>query len=1269
MKNGKIRFIPLQAELCLNKQKVDITDFNGWQKCNAPVYGDCLSPLYTKKDTHHDIYIGNDTYDFSQGKLYKNGNEVLSGVGSKKIKKTKINENYDCIAISEEGNITGAKIISATSIAISIEGRPFTTFDMSFYDVESILTVKAYSNSEYDSHGIMVLVRDTSSRLMLFWWTITDIGRANYTYVDNTFEVINPFIQVMPINANGDIIVSVFSNSGANISNVDVRNYYLEVNEYNYELIFNEITGFTDDSQIPHRYRAVDDSVGINVNVETNVKTGTSITTSNTSSPVLGLSGLMTATSIEIIEQTITIMLDKAVSYPISVALKYLKPDGTYAQGTNESFTISAGATRYTRKFTFMDYITNIGASGSSITYTLNPSITINNNGTTTTPTVQNNTALVYPCYVANINGKLMSTFNIVTTVQSDKNPNNATTPQELVATNRTFPSSITDGTKFSLKGMTFVTKTTPLDYMQLSGVNVEQGITTLQSAKTEVPSTFPEVLLTTPLSRELRYNGYNVTTYSFATPFLPYMTLNNFPLFAASTNKAFYSATDNPYDKVYRYLKEEYTGNVFGNVDCCMDNGLLYCCKGLDVDTDTPMPTQAFALAGEFGSFVDDGNNKGHVVYGATSVFDVSYDAIDEENVFPKYYDGLSLSLGVGLFKGMYQFKAQKDSEDKIYIMIDSLAMEEGEDASHLYPGVLQGSDYNYQGSVKNTYGVNGWRLLFNNNIISNIGCYEQSNWIGTILADWFTIDEKFSPTYNHSTLIYKDTSNNIWRLDLVDSGQDWDYRFIENRYIVLNTNNYFNCYDVVTGMKRHWASDYNNRIVFGYAFKKYTNDETFKALLTTALFRGLTITGQNPNYEMTQDYITGLELGALLYEKCLIDYKAFLSCDVPYDAIETIDIYRGDNGSTSAIYIESYKNGLRQINVDLTNPYAGYPISQNGDIRYNPNLFSQFIKSYNNSDMVLSDGVAYRLQYFNNVTPVMAFYMLDGVEGLDNAFVLQTIYYGVSPTRLYEMVYNNGASVNAVADITNLEYLGALPSQALFWSAQNRAIYTFRGNCILTLTQYANDLEGIYGKWYNPATQELFLDTNIGLLVFSDLGTYCIEWDTPTTQRSVEDMFFFKDRFLINFLNDTSYTYYYSYNNLEGYESNKVIFLTKYYGNGLVPITVNNIYIRLYNQGVANAKGSIKFKGYTITDIGTSTDEKTIEIGGVDDPTANPPEVAGEAWDATTDTMLVKYTPQYNRGLGFALSVESTFPIIDIKFDYVENGSVESQIGHINI
>jgi hypothetical protein len=543
---------------------------------------------------------------------------------------------------------------------------------------------------------------------------------------------------------------------------------------------------------------------------------------------------------------------------------------------------------------------------------------------------------------------------------------------------------------------------------------------------------------------------------------------------------------------------------------------------------------------------------------------------------------------------------------------------------------------------------------------MLSNIACYENKDYIGSILADWFTVDTEFCIACNGDNLYYKDNNGSLWKLSLVPvSSETWDYHFIEERYIVFNTTKYFNCYDTKTDKLRHWASDYNNRIMFGFGFTSYSNNTVFKALLETQMFNGFMITSQNANYEMTKDTITGLELGAINYSQCLKDYMTFISCGVPYGAVEGIDFYCGEGNSTSAIYVCSYINGLKYINNDLVNPYAVYPISENGDIRFNPNLFTQFIRSYNNKDMVISDGIAYKLLYYNNVIPVMAYYMLDGVEELVGAFVLQTSYYGVSETRLYQMNYSNGVGVEVVADITNLEYLGALPTQALFWSAQNRAIYSFKGNCIMQLTQYANELTGIYGKWYNPATQELFLDTNIGILVFSDLGTYCLEWDTETNARKVSDIFFFKDKFLINLVDDTTYTYYYSYNRLEGYTSNAIKILTKYYGNGLVPITINNIYIRLYNQHVSAAQGTIKFKGYTITDVGMNTDEKTVNIGGE----------TGEQWDSDTYTMLVKYTPQYNRGLGFALDIETTFPIIDIKFDYVESGAVESQISHINI
>ena len=585
----------------------------------------------------------------------------------------------------------------------------------------------------------------------------------------------------------------------------------------------------------------------------------------------------------------------------------------------------------------------------------------------------------------------------------------------------------------------------------------------------------------------------------------------------------------------IYAYRKTTYTSNALKECDCVLDDNRCYTIDNI-TDVGAELERKLFTLAGTITGF-DTVNNQ--VLYQSIATFNITYESTDD-NVYPRYYVGRLLCLQSQYMRIVYMFKANESTDKIIYFEIDTTAIRtEQEKNIVLYPGVNKDGTVGNQGSCMN---IAGWRLLYNNNLLSNVACYENENYIGTILADWLTVDTDFAVTCNNDVLYYKDNNNQIWKIEKVTTGEQWGYRVIENRYVVLNTTNYFNCYDIVTGLKRHWASDYNNRVSFGYSFAQYAVTDDFTQKLTMELFNGLIATGQNANYERTKDYITSVELGALYYKDCLKDFYYFKSCSVPNGAIEMVDIYRGDDGSTSAAYVYSLTNDMRFINTDLTSPAAPYPIAQNGDVRYNPNLFTRFINSYNNKDMVISDNIAYKLLYFNNVIPVMSYYLLDGVEGIEDAFVLQTSYYGVTPTRLYQMNYSNGVGVEVVCDITNLEYLGALPTQALFWSAQNRAIYTFSGNCIMKLSQYANDLEEILGKWYNPATQELFLDTNIGLLVFSDLGTFCLpkftvevpdeveEGEEPTThleERDIKDIFFFEDMFIINLDDDTSASY----------------------------------------------------------------------------------------------------------------------------------------------
>lgn len=1228
MKNGTLRFIPLQADLCLNKQKVDIEDFKGWQKCNAPVYGGCLSPLYKKVDTHHDIFIGNDTYDFEGGKLYKNGVEVLSGYGSKKLKKTKLAKSYSSLAVSSDKTLVTCEEISGNALRITI-GED-NARDITINYCQRILKTKCFAKSEDDNYvyGCVALYLHTNGKYG-YWvgWKNNNEWHASYgasspTLFEN-WTVNSPLIQVATISTT-QIIISLFGTCGADIASTQVKNIGIFNNEIYDNLIF------SDSSLYPDRYESVQHNIKPSVVIENRQ-----------------WAGYWSTGSVKYAEYALYQHIQ--FNWEGDRDIDYIG----FESNANVNQSLALNSTEKARKSAAIK-ITYWRSAYDNILHHR-----IERLGVSDYEVVHEGTGVYQNL------GQIGKIIPIFKTADAGDTSN---IKLKYTYKTTTYPNDPTE------EG-TLITSTfeTPERWNTVS--KVSSFYTLRESLRKLATSEYPSWLFGLSVSRVTQPKN---TAFSGEIWYDPYRAISDLPEILRVNNLAnkngsgYYNWDTSSVYNFNIYTKQQIASQALKECDCVLDDGRLYCVGALYGSTSTPLPFKLFSLAGEFNSF-DGATNT--VDYHSIATFNISYQTAateeDDTNVYPKYWGGMSINLQDKYLRIIYKFKAKLSDEDFIYFMVDNSNVASASDNIILYPGVLDGTDRNIQGSCVNYGDTEGWRLLFNNNMISNIACYEKKEYIGTILADWLSVDSDFSISFAEDILYYKDNSNTIWKIEMVNSGEEWAYRFVENRFIVLNTTNYFNCYDTQTGQKRHWASDYNNRVVYGFKFSYYEVGLLFLSLLQLgkASFNGFKASAQNANYEITKDPITSLELGAARYSKCFDIFYTFYSCQTPYGAIENIDVYSGERDSTSAIYVFSIQNGLKIIDTQMTNPPVVYPISANGDVRYNPNLFSQFITSYNNKDMIISDGIAYRLLYFNNVIPVMAYYLLDGVESLENAFVLQTSYYGVAKTRLYQMNYSNGVGVEVVCDITNLEYLGALPSQALFWSAQNRAIYSFQGNCIMHLTQYANELTGIYGKWYNPATQELFLDTNIGILVFSDLGTYCLEWDNETNAKSVRDIFFFEDYFIINFIADVAKSHYYSYNNKTGYESNKVYFITKYYGNGLVPITVNNIYIRLYDQAVENVEGFIKMKGYTITDKGTETDTKEVLIGGEDNPEATPPTVAGEAWDSETGTMLVKYTPQFNRGLGFALEVETTFPIIDIKFDYVENGSIESQIAHVNI
>ena len=259
MKKGNLRLIPLQADLCLNKQKVDIEDFKGWQDCNAPVYGDCLSPLYKKENEHHDIFIGEDKYDFENGVLYKNGTPVLSGAGSKKLVKTKINDNYSSMKITENNFLSWCKESGSDSVIVRLGETEET--EITINNCSRIVSTKCFGDSQAGIYGCIVWYMHTSGSYgyYIVWdddgTRYTSYGESSPTLF-SSWEVVAPLIQVA-IPSTNMVLISLFGNSGVNIPKTEVKNIAI----YNNTVYDNP--SFVDATSYPRRYNTIVERLGV----------------------------------------------------------------------------------------------------------------------------------------------------------------------------------------------------------------------------------------------------------------------------------------------------------------------------------------------------------------------------------------------------------------------------------------------------------------------------------------------------------------------------------------------------------------------------------------------------------------------------------------------------------------------------------------------------------------------------------------------------------------------------------------------------------------------------------------------------------------------------------------------------------------------------------------------------------------------------------------------------------------------------------------------
>ena len=102
--------IPLDGLLNLNKYRSDITQFEGFNKKNSPIYGGVLSPLYGEKQTINEnektVLVNDDKYSLIKQNeygsyLYKNG-EFIQPYANVNLIKESIKVPYNILAFERD---------------------------------------------------------------------------------------------------------------------------------------------------------------------------------------------------------------------------------------------------------------------------------------------------------------------------------------------------------------------------------------------------------------------------------------------------------------------------------------------------------------------------------------------------------------------------------------------------------------------------------------------------------------------------------------------------------------------------------------------------------------------------------------------------------------------------------------------------------------------------------------------------------------------------------------------------------------------------------------------------------------------------------------------------------------------------------------------------------------------------------------------------------------------------------------------------------------
>ena len=566
--------------------------------------------------------------------------------------------------------------------------------------------------------------------------------------------------------------------------------------------------------------------------------------------------------------------------------------------------------------------------------------------------------------------------------------------------------------------------------------------------------------------------------------------------------------------------------------------------------------------------------------------------------------------------------------------------------------------SEGHFQGGLMTTI-EDTFRVLYHGGVLQAVSIADDAETIGTLICGMSEIDDTSPISYKktirspdnvaYSELYYKDA--NSWvRVTITTTPESLavgddpikpnfkrTFQVLNDRYILLNTSVYYNCFDIIDKKWYHFASDYNDRCIFTFENNNSDIPESLAEYLSSCE-NWYFATAQGANYEaLNRPFISTLfppYASAVPKNNLRMTRTVIQACYTPDE--EDVDLYRGKQADVGNVpnyiysqtdlvgggsYSTSYQN---QKLVDTNYAFSFTLI---------PSIFAKFISGFINQGIIIDNNHSYLQVFANTTKPIFAINFVSQLEGVESAFIIQGQYFVIINGSIYR--YDSSTSaISAVINIGDMILLGYTPYQALFFSKTNRTVYTFVGDNTLSLLVQADEIEQIYSSVYNPNTCSIYVLASSGIYIFGsdqllrlDAAGYTKGYPLGLGAAFVSDT----DTMFISYTRDNKPAWVKS-----DMKRIPIELETKFYGEGNNVKSVNDcVYIRLYDEN--KGAGKVVLKCQTLNEGTWVSEEKTFDVNS-------------EMWDKVHKTLFLRYQPKYQEGAGFSVSIKSPFCIASL-------------------